>query len=679
MIVVLILIFGVLGVIITSLFRTSTISSATPNQARRAYYVAESAMRYAFSELRNSDFDTAVINTLNTTTYNVNPEGNFTVNIFGPWFDSDETKEIPIGGTLDLKVPEGKLTADWMAKNPNGLWAVNYDYLELDETSAWDVITGWTQIDDTTLTITVGGNFNANKDNRICLAVRPTSDQTIIDGEDLYVAEEAKDFFPEYDGTININRVDYVYKKLHHEPANNRVMLEKVSVSAMPNVETPPSISVKNTGPWDLRDLIVLSPRNHIVIPTATSDTVTVAGTLDNAVNIFDLATVKPMTRNPDIDFNREDLDTVLTPKATNPDFIGIDNTDKTIDIGGGPALAADPEFGSVWFNANQNIGGKQEVCNAGKCQFGVGVRVFFTLDYSGDAAGLTFALINAAHNTADSSGGDLGMGELLGYGGDSRTVTTDPNDASDFLDGSGTGLPPPKMALEFDTDTDSDNLNFCSGSTKVYSNRNDPDLDIVNQDVVQYVFWGFNSLAIPCRDYRLDPAPTVTDHPTYDDNQHDDGVGFGQPLSTRNIKDKYVTSEDAAPDVLVAGVIVTVDSRKDWLNGGSSMGPWAVRLEVMRSQPTQYEYTLHAWIRQCDSTCSNLFADHPFYADTRIEYTETPHLAQTIELSPTEHTEFDSFLFGFTGATGSGTYQSAVIADFELSFIRPNDPIAGD
>ena len=49
--IVVILIFGVLGVTIVSLFTTATSSSATPNDARRARYVTESAMRYAFSEL----------------------------------------------------------------------------------------------------------------------------------------------------------------------------------------------------------------------------------------------------------------------------------------------------------------------------------------------------------------------------------------------------------------------------------------------------------------------------------------------------------------------------------------------------------------------------------------------------------------------------------------------------
>jgi hypothetical protein len=146
------------------------------------------------------------------------------------------------------------------------------------------------------------------------------------------------------------------------------------------------------------------------------------------------------------------------------------------------------------------------------------------------------------------------------------------------------------------------------------------------------------------------------------------------------------ITAVYDGSDDRVAGEIVIVDDEIDWLNGNKigaePKGPWAVRLEVMRSltqnADSKYEYTLDAWIRQCDSAaCANIFGT--FYEDTRIEYAATPHLAQTIELSDAEHTDFNRFLFGFTGATGAGTYQTALIGDFKLSFIRPNDPIAGD
>lgn len=77
--IVVILIFGVLGVTMVSLFTTATTISATPNHARRACFMAESATRYAFSELRDKDFAEDTINDLNSTTYNVTDAGSFSI------------------------------------------------------------------------------------------------------------------------------------------------------------------------------------------------------------------------------------------------------------------------------------------------------------------------------------------------------------------------------------------------------------------------------------------------------------------------------------------------------------------------------------------------------------------------------------------------------------------------
>ena len=56
-VVVLMLIFGVLGIVMVSLFTSTTASTVTRNDSRRARYMAESGMRYAFSEMRKADFD----------------------------------------------------------------------------------------------------------------------------------------------------------------------------------------------------------------------------------------------------------------------------------------------------------------------------------------------------------------------------------------------------------------------------------------------------------------------------------------------------------------------------------------------------------------------------------------------------------------------------------------------
>ena len=88
-VVVLMLIFGVLGVVMVSLFTSTTSSTVTRNDSRRARLMAESGMRYAFSEMREADFDLDhMINTLNTITYQVSGRESFKINVFSPWMDS---------------------------------------------------------------------------------------------------------------------------------------------------------------------------------------------------------------------------------------------------------------------------------------------------------------------------------------------------------------------------------------------------------------------------------------------------------------------------------------------------------------------------------------------------------------------------------------------------------------
>ena len=51
-VVIVMVIFGLLGALMVSLFSTSIGSSATANESRRAFYLAEAGLRYGLSELR---------------------------------------------------------------------------------------------------------------------------------------------------------------------------------------------------------------------------------------------------------------------------------------------------------------------------------------------------------------------------------------------------------------------------------------------------------------------------------------------------------------------------------------------------------------------------------------------------------------------------------------------------
>ena len=178
--------------------------------------------------------------------------------------------------------------------------------------------------------------------------------------------------------------------------------------------------------------------------------------------------------------------------------------------------------IGAMWFKETLNLGGGTDYCDSGKCFFGNGARVFFTLEYAGSGDGLIFALLNGQLNQINSAGGDFEATELLGYAGDSRT-----NNSGGFLDTTGLkGLRPPKVGLEFDTKRNWDSAfetkpaDFCSGGNLKQNTRNDPDPSSATKDFVQYVYWGSDTVNVPCR---TTPSNRSS---TYDDNRHDPAGG---------------------------------------------------------------------------------------------------------------------------------------------------------
>jgi len=145
-----------------------------------------------------------------------------------------------------------------------------------------------------------------------------------------------------------------------------------------------------------------------------------------------------------------------------------------------------------------------------------------------------------------------------------------------------------------------------------------------------------------------------------------------------QNIKTRVFSYDDLEEGDAVDDVATDIADSDNWLNSG----PWAVRVEVERSETAnsrgRYEYTLKSWIRQCQQAgCTDITAT--FFADTRIEYgSKDPHLTQIAELCSTEHNKFNTFLYGFTQATGGAT-QTAIITNVGLGFIRDGDFVITD
>jgi outer membrane protein assembly factor BamB len=522
--IVVVLIFGVLGVTIVSLFTTATTSSATPNDSRRAYYVAESGIRYALSQIRNSNFNDNFIQSLNNMpSYKLSDGGSFWINVFSPWFEYTSIS----GSDLTLEVPNaGKIPENFSIPN---ITLINWNDFRNSPPNppppdSWEPITGSLATSgNTSLTITVANpaDFTVGTTDIVCLAVQPTNADPaspLQAGEGIYVTLDAQDVFPPGNGAIRIvtndgQLGDYYYQELIPDIPNNRARL--TNLAALPGT-TFTQISDFSTDDW-----VVLSLNNYRLLATGKSGDVEITIGDDKPLNIFsDVGSYTIYESELIADRSVKEWYEVQP-------VIQTDTVEDKITLGG-PGRA----FGDLWYGGEKPIGGDSNFCQEGRCLFGDGIRAFFTLDvedsFGNGGEGFIFAIIAGGpdsdpENTRDSAGGDFERSELLGYAGDSRIDAV----GTSFVDNYAPkppGLLPPKFGFEFDTRTNydltfeqsftSDPGYYCASPNSLKVNtRNDP-LPGPNPHTVQNVFWGNTVLNVICR-------PNGNDA-TYDDNRHD-------------------------------------------------------------------------------------------------------------------------------------------------------------
>jgi outer membrane protein assembly factor BamB len=208
--------------------------------------------------------------------------------------------------------------------------------------------------------------------------------------------------------------------------------------------------------------------------------------------------------------------------------------------------------------------------------------------------------------------------------------------------------------------------------------------------------FYVLNAEGVKIAEYPLGgnvqcEATQGTDGVVYVGSDGNKVFAFTSGCQPRNRKTLYVTYEDL-PSEVQTEVQSRASTTDDWLSGG----PWAARVEIERkttpNDRSNYEYTLKMWLRQCkDAACTEDTADRAvlgsYFQDTRIAYdAKEPYLMQTVELcgsgdpaNPGDHENFDTFIFGYTEATGDAPKQSITITDTQLSFRRPGDFVVTD
>jgi outer membrane protein assembly factor BamB len=276
----------------------------------------------------------------------------------------------------------------------------------------------------------------------------------------------------------------------------------------------------------------------------------------------------------------------VVDPDSSKKDFMHFDDSQKSLTIG----KNIDDTLGAAWFKETRSVGGTTDFCIDGRCQFGRGIRVFFTLEYSGSGDGLIFSLINGTSNSNSSIGGDIGAAELLGYSGDGRLDAG----GTQFIPGSTKNLNPPKIGLEFDAKVnydyqDEQALKYCDGSSLNACTRNDPGSSQSSvcdntsnssgtKDAVQYVFWGNSSLNILCRG----------NNPSYDDNRHN-ASGSGSRNWAFNTTWDINSSPALAPDgTIYAGTIyIGSDSTNFYAVNPDGLERWHIDISGFWYSPT--------------------------------------------------------------------------------------------
>ena len=298
-----------------------------------------------------------------------------TIDVFSPWFISTAGQNAPGDNPFTLAVPnDGEIPEDFSIPDTN-VTLVNWNTFRgvPPPSASYAQITGSsTSAGDTSLTITMAGSddLQASANDTTCLAVRPTdSDPILRSGEDIYVAREARIFFPPRNGAIRIVTSDdqvgeYYYKELVDEST-------RVRLTALAPLPGSSSSDITN---FSTDDWVVLSRYNYRVITTGTSGDVTIALGMDEQIWFFPDAGDWTITQREFIESESPVVSDTVTPVAKTE--LGVTEDEDKIILGG-----SDPGFGDLWYGGDKPIGGDNNFCQNGQCLFQDGIRVFFTLD----------------------------------------------------------------------------------------------------------------------------------------------------------------------------------------------------------------------------------------------------------------------------------------------------------
>ncbi|HOD28403.1 MAG TPA: hypothetical protein PKH03_04260 [Syntrophales bacterium] len=383
--------------------------------------------------------------------------------------------------------------------------------------------------------------------------------------------------------------------------------------------------------------------------------------------------TISGFSSQADVVFARNLADfTETIPQLQTQSGLVIENALGQIEMGQAKTLS----FGGISYGGDASSGN----CQNGICDFNGGFRAYFRFklvkESSGEPHGFVFTFFHGYNsstgvgNLSTAIGGDKGIGgaitndmpELLGYAGSSCITRNSSGVCTSWLDGSGKGIQPPKMAIEFDAREHS-----CGSSGACYySSRCDG-----SRNHMAYHFWGDSST-----------CGNRENSPTYDDNRHGSGTAGSATIPRNSVASNSADTED-----YFTGYNQSPRWSSTWLYDPAQT--FAVRVEVSRgSTPNsngKYFYRTRTWIKKCvrsdGSACDISETDCCSYGNAdfdnvKVDYnelhsTDLPTLDRTIELDSDNHTLFEKFAWGWRFAAGSGSPENVTISSFGIYFIK--------
>ncbi len=706
-----ILVLVVLGVMLSgmiSMFQTSMNITTVTNHPKRAYYMAESGVRYLESQLINAtgslDQKTGLIN--NIPKFNVENDLFFEAKVFRLGaLQAINNVGVPANQTFALKNRDNspfssKFTIPIFGQNEDAVYLVNSQ--ELDKVNALeyaDIKAVSFSADLKTLYATVGKKvdppdppYGSADDEKNALtyylAIQQHSQMTLSQGCSIDAGAGAE-IFPRRNGIISLNTqkgqvCDYKYTERKNNGTGYTFTNLQRSTDANGNavawndpVDMCPggSIQVKSNT-W----IILNSDKNTNMWGDVTGYSGT--GAIQVAQNLTPNFFVREQSRAPKANITFGDEHNIVeSDPGKNPIVMLAEN--KGISLGAGELYA----FGAIWFKGTKK--GVNLNCVDGECEFGQGVRVFYSTQFlTQEADGFVFGLINGDQNTYNSIGGDSSMGELLAWAGDSRVYAGENGkwhaNVLKWVDATRNGIVAPKFGVEFDTYVNSGNTCVCwRMNDNVYSSR----LDKASSKHIGYVFWG-NDLesgcanGFSCKDQTSasGASPTAVGLVTYDDNKHS-------------------TGENTATD----SVFVATDSTQKWWETSDASKLFGVRIEMHRNLVAEtsgaytdkYKYTLKTWVHSCTGpNCSEYICqavstpncpvvgkpklssladlDKDFNVTTSGN-TYLPVITKELYLTAAQHQQMETVLIGFTEGTGAKT-QIANITNYEVKFRSGGD-----